>query len=129
MIDGTATNLDDEGRIRVMKTMPRSQPTKALPPFLPTLLELTSEMTTALRTVLRPLAGLAHPVDRMVAASPAPYARIVALVGLAPIIDALSVISMPPRGTDPAEIGLLSGPHSLALSPRFLTKPRLLTRL
>jgi hypothetical protein len=112
-----------------MKTMSWSQPTKVLPPFPPTLLGLTLETKAARRTVLPPRAELAHPVERIVSAIPTSYAQSIALVGVAPIIDALSGISMPPRRTDPAEIGLSPVPHPFALSPRFLTKPRLLTRL
>ena len=129
MIDGTASDLNDEGRVRVMKTMSWSQPTKALQPFPPTPLDLTPETTATLHTVLLPRAGLTHPVERIVSATPAPYARIIALVDVAPIIDALSVIPIPLLGTEPAEIGLPPGPRSFSLYPLFLTKPRLLTRL
>jgi hypothetical protein len=130
MIDGTAPNLTDEGRARVMQTMSWFQPTKAWHPFPPPPLALIPETTAALRTVLLPRAGLPQPVERMIAATPGPYARIIALVGLAPIIDTFLVIAHPPPGgTDLAESDLPPVPHPFALSPRFLAKPRRLTRL
>jgi hypothetical protein len=112
-----------------MKTMPRSQLTKALQPSLPTLLELTPKTTTVSRTVLPLRAWLIPPVARIVSATPASYARISAIVGMAPTIEALIVISIPPLGTEPAEMGLPRGTHAFSTYPRFLTKPRLLTRL
>jgi hypothetical protein len=39
------------------------------------------------------------------------------------------VISLPPLGTETAEMGLPPGTHAFSPYPRFLTKPRLLTRL
>jgi hypothetical protein len=39
------------------------------------------------------------------------------------------VISIPPLGTETAEMGLPPGTHAFSPYPRFLTKPRLLTRL
>src|SRR5262245_39745168 len=128
IIDGTAINLNDEGRARVMKTMSWSQPTQVLHPFPLTPLERTSKPPAALRTVLLRLAGLAHPIDRIGSAPPAPYARIIVLDGMAPIMDALRVIPMPPLVIEPAQIRLPPVPSPWARYPRFLTKPRLLTR-
>lgn len=129
MIDGTTTSLKDEERGRVMKTMSWPQPTKALRPFPPTPLKFTLETTVALRTVLPPWAWLASPVERIVSTIPTLHARSIALVGVAPTIDALRMFSIPLRGMTPAEIGLPPILHSFSRYPRFLTKPRLLTRL
>jgi hypothetical protein len=58
MLGSTTIDLTDEGRVRVMKTIPRSQITKALQPFLPIPLPLYPQFLKRPRLLTRFIRGV-----------------------------------------------------------------------